>query len=92
MKKGMMIQCGKCVYFRINLNDRERDLDQQHGTCHRRPPYVVPQDKGSGYLSVFPSVSGADFCGECVEGTCPFEKASPKYATGFGYASTRTQG
>ena len=77
-----LIQCGNCAFFRVNpANGKDKELHQQRGTCHKRPP----QGKAG-----FPSVSGADFCGECVEGTCPFE--GKNYATCFGHASTRAQG
>ena len=66
-----LIQCGNCVYFRIDPNNRESDLALIGGTCHREPP----QSKYG-----FPVVYGEDFCGEGVKGDCPFEKTPPRPA------------
>ena len=73
-----LIQCGTCIYFRINpAMAKNKELHKQGGTCHKRPP--------SG-KDGFPKVSGEDFCGEGVEGACPFEKAAQEPAVS-GYAS-----
>ena len=81
-----MIRCGNCVYFQNNSNtNKDNDLSKQGGTCHRYPPQVY-QDG-----SRFPGVNGANFCGEGVEGVCPFERPAPQGAV-IGHASTVARG
>jgi len=39
---------------------------------NKKPNLAAPQRKDA-----FPGVAGEDFCSECVEGACPFEKTPP---------------
>lgn len=56
--------CRFCLHFET----RDDTPESAYGECRRHPPVVISTGDGGG-LTLFPSVSGLDYCGEYEQGS-----------------------